>query len=213
MPTNRKLPIGIQTFREIREDGHYYVDKTPFIQRLVAEGKHYFLSRPRRFGKSLLLDTIKELFEANEPLFRGLAIHHDWDWSAPHPVLRLSFGSGNVDDMPTETLLFPDRLSHHHGRRKRRRQALLPPRLPKTAKCARTLTNTCCAPLRDSVPQTRRSEYTKRGGVGPEVTEDIGERRHLVDARQPSRPLTTIPSACYRRWLRQELQRRPNPGL
>ena len=50
---------------------------------------------PRRFGKSLLLDTIKELFEANEPLFRGLAIHHDWDWSAPHPVLRLSFGSGN----------------------------------------------------------------------------------------------------------------------
>ena len=106
MPTNRKLPIGIQTFREIREDGHYYVDKTPFIQRLVAEGKHYFLSRPRRFGKSLLLDTIKELFEANEPLFRGLAIHHDWDWFAPHPVLRLSFGSGNVDDMPTETLLF-----------------------------------------------------------------------------------------------------------
>ena len=95
MPNKRKLPIGIQTFREIREDGHYYVDKTPFIQRLVAEGKHYFLSRPRRFGKSLLLDTIKELFEGTEPLFRNLAIYDDWDWSAPHPVLRLSFGSGS----------------------------------------------------------------------------------------------------------------------
>ncbi|MCB1639630.1 MAG: ATP-binding protein, partial [Thiothrix sp.] len=58
-------------------------------------GTHYFLSRPRRFGKSLLLDTIKELFEGNEPLFQGLAVHPHWDWSAPHPVLRFSFGSGN----------------------------------------------------------------------------------------------------------------------
>ena len=70
----RKLPIGIQTFREIREDNCYYVDKTAYIGRLVDEGKHYFLSRPRRFGKSLFLDTLKELFAGNEPLFRGLAI-------------------------------------------------------------------------------------------------------------------------------------------
>ena len=90
----RKLPIGIQTFREIREDGCYYVDKTDFVRRLVEGGKHYFLSRPRRFGKSLLLDTIKELFEGSEALFRGLAIHDEWDWT-PHPVVRLSFGSGN----------------------------------------------------------------------------------------------------------------------
>ena len=69
-PARRKLPIGVQTFRTIREDGSYYVDKTPFIRRLVEEGRHYFLSRPRRFGKSLLVDTIKELFEGNEPLFR-----------------------------------------------------------------------------------------------------------------------------------------------
>ena len=80
-PARRKLPIGIQTFRTIREEGHYYVDKTPFIRRLVDEGTHYFLSRPRRFGKSLLLDTVKELFEGSEPLFRGLAVHDDWDWS------------------------------------------------------------------------------------------------------------------------------------
>ena len=62
----RKLPIGIQTFRLIREGDCYYVDKTALIQRLVAEGRHYFLLRPRRFGKSLLLDTIKELFEGSE---------------------------------------------------------------------------------------------------------------------------------------------------
>ena len=54
----RRLPIGIQTFREIREGGHYYVDKTAYAGRLVDEGKHYFLSRPRRFGKSLFLDTL-----------------------------------------------------------------------------------------------------------------------------------------------------------
>ena len=58
----RKLPIGIQTFRKIREDNCYYVDKTAYIARLVDEGTHYFLSRPRRFGKSLFLETLKELF-------------------------------------------------------------------------------------------------------------------------------------------------------
>ena len=91
----RKLPIGIQTFRTIREENCYYVDKTAYMARLVAEGKHYFLSRPRRFGKSLFLDTLKELFEGNEPLFKGLAIHERWDWSVRHPVLRLDFSSGN----------------------------------------------------------------------------------------------------------------------
>ncbi|MCY4627257.1 MAG: AAA family ATPase [Acidobacteria bacterium] len=94
----RRLPIGIQNFREIREEGHYYVDKTAFARRLAEEGKHYFLSRPRRFGKSLFLDTLKELFEGNEPLFRGLAIHGAWDWSARHPVVRFSFGSGGFRD-------------------------------------------------------------------------------------------------------------------
>ena len=93
--TKRKLPIGIQNFREIRDEGCYYVDKTAYAQRMVKGGKHYFLSRPRRFGKSLFLDTLKELFEGNEPLFRGLDIHDHWDWSVRHPVLRLSFGAGN----------------------------------------------------------------------------------------------------------------------
>ncbi len=93
----RRLPIGIQTFREIREEGCYYVDKTAYIRQLTEGGKHYFLSRPRRFGKSLLLDTIKELFEGGEALFRGLAIHDQWDWSTRYPVLRLDFGGGDFE--------------------------------------------------------------------------------------------------------------------
>ena len=96
--TKRRLPIGIQTFREIREENCYYVDKTAHMRRLIDEGKHYFLSRPRRFGKSLFLDTLKELFEGNEPLFEGLYIHDHWDWQVRYPVLCLDFGSGNFNE-------------------------------------------------------------------------------------------------------------------
>ena len=87
----RLLPIGIQNFRTIREQDFYYVDKTLLIRRLVDEGRFYFLSRPRRFGKSLLLDTLRSLFEGHEELFRDLEIHGHWDWSVAHPVARLSF--------------------------------------------------------------------------------------------------------------------------
>jgi hypothetical protein len=93
----KRLPIGIQTFREIRENGHYYVDKTPFALRLIDQGKPYFLSRPRRFGKSLFLDTLKELFEGNRELFAGLYANDHWDWSKRHPVLRLSFSDGVLE--------------------------------------------------------------------------------------------------------------------
>ena len=96
--TRRRLPIGLQTFRELREEGCYYVDKTGFIARLLDEGKHYFLSRPRRFGKSLFLDTLKELFEGSEPLFAGLHIHDRWEWSVRHPVVRLDFGAGHFGE-------------------------------------------------------------------------------------------------------------------
>ena len=96
--TRRKLPIGVQTFREIREDDAYYVDKTGFALRLIAQGKTYFLSRPRRFGKSLFLDTLAELFAGNEPLFLGLEAHGRWDWQRRFPVVRLSFGGGVIRD-------------------------------------------------------------------------------------------------------------------
>ena len=96
--TSKRLPIGIQNFREIREGGFYYVDKTGFALRLIDEGKYYFLARPRRFGKSLFLDTLGELFAGNEPLFRDLAIHDRWDWSRHNPIIRLSFGGGVMRD-------------------------------------------------------------------------------------------------------------------
>ena len=91
----KKLPIGIQNFREVRQDGYYYIDKTGLALDLYNNGKHYFLSRPRRFGKSLFLDTLKELFEGNEKLFVDLAVHDQWDWATKYPVLRFSFGSKN----------------------------------------------------------------------------------------------------------------------
>lgn len=90
----KKLPIGIQTFAKIRKDDFYYVDKTPFALQLIEHGTHYFLSRPRRFGKSLFLDTLKELFEGHQALFEGLYAEKNWDWSVKYPVIRLSFGSG-----------------------------------------------------------------------------------------------------------------------
>ena len=89
-----KLPLGIQTFSEIIQEGHYYVDKSAFAVRLANEGKYYFLSRPRRFGKSLFLDTLREMFEGNQALFKGLAAENSWDWSKTHPVIRISFSSG-----------------------------------------------------------------------------------------------------------------------
>ena len=94
----RMLPIGMTSLQKIRELDCYYVDKTDHVRRLVQGGQYYFLSRPRRFGKSLLVDTLQKLFEGSEELFRGLAIHDKWDWSARHPVVRLDFGGGDFGD-------------------------------------------------------------------------------------------------------------------
>ena len=94
----KKLPIGIQTFAKIREESCYYVDKTPLIINLINQGSHYFLSRPRRFGKSLLIDTIGELFAGNKALFSGLYAEDKWDWSVQYPVIRISFGGGIIEN-------------------------------------------------------------------------------------------------------------------
>ncbi len=89
-----KLPLGIQNLKEIIEEKCLYVDKTQAIHELLTNGKYYFLSRPRRFGKSLFLDTLHELFEANEPLFKNLYIHNKWDWSNRYPVIKIDFAGG-----------------------------------------------------------------------------------------------------------------------
>ena len=88
----RILPTGIQSFRKLREDNCYYVDKTGYALRLASEGTHFFLSRPRRFGKSLFLDTLKKLFGGSRELFKGLQIYERWDWSVRYPIVKLSFG-------------------------------------------------------------------------------------------------------------------------
>ncbi|MDS4058214.1 MAG: AAA family ATPase [Candidatus Contendobacter sp.] len=95
----RKLPIGIQTFREIREEGYYYVDKTPLVARLADEGKYYFLARPRRFGKSLLVSTLAAAFAGERELFAGLHLEDHWDWNRRHPVIVLDFGEGILGDV------------------------------------------------------------------------------------------------------------------
>ncbi|AJF07541.1 ATP-binding protein [Geoalkalibacter subterraneus] len=96
-----KLPIGIQTFSEIREEEYAYVDKTPLVLRLATEGKYYFLSRPRRFGKSLLLSTLQALFEGQRELFNGLDIEDKWGWDTVYPVIKISFGgvARSLEDM------------------------------------------------------------------------------------------------------------------
>ena len=98
----KRLPLGIQNFREIINDGHVYVDKTQYIYRALEEAKYYFLSRPRRFGKSLLLDTIAEVFSGNKELFKGLWIYgSDYEF-AKHPVLRLDMST--IANKTPETL-------------------------------------------------------------------------------------------------------------
>lgn len=97
-----KLPVGISTFSTIRSEGYVYVDKTALIHQLVDQGRYYFLSRPRRFGKSLLVDTLKELFEGHQALFQGLAVQPLWDWSRKHPVIHITFNDGvhtNVEQL------------------------------------------------------------------------------------------------------------------
>ena len=87
----KKLPIGIQSIRDILTEGYVYVNKTRFALELIQSRKHCFFSRPRRFGKSLFLSTLKEIFLGNKELFKGCQIYDsDYDWQA-YPVLHLDF--------------------------------------------------------------------------------------------------------------------------
>src|SRR5262245_50388602 len=87
----KKLPIGIQTFSELIRENYVYVDKKQTIHTLITGGKFYFLARPRRFGKSLLVSTIAEIFRGNKELFSGLAINSlPYDWKK-YPVVMISF--------------------------------------------------------------------------------------------------------------------------
>ena len=97
----KKLPIGIQVFRDIIEENNLYVDKTKDIYNLInASGKYFFLSRPRRFGKSLLVSTLKEIFLGNKELFKGLYIYDKIEWET-YPVIHIDFTSISRKDRET----------------------------------------------------------------------------------------------------------------
>ena len=93
----QKLPIGIQTFSKIREDDYIYIDKTQIALDLIDNYQYIFLSRPRRFGKSLFLDTLRNIFEANKEHFKSLYIEDKWDWSVSYPVIHISFAEGKIE--------------------------------------------------------------------------------------------------------------------
>lgn len=97
----RKLPIGLQSFEDLRRNGYLYVDKTRYIWDLVQGGKTYFLSRPRRFGKSLLISTLEAYFRGKRELFDGLAIlsledARGQDAWGEFPVIRFSLSGGRL---------------------------------------------------------------------------------------------------------------------
>ena len=87
-----KLPIGIQTFREIIEENYVYVDKTKYALDIIQNYKYVFLSRPRRFGKSLFLDTLRNIFEGNKELFKDLYIYDKYDFGK-YPVIKIAFST------------------------------------------------------------------------------------------------------------------------
>lgn len=98
MATKVKYPIGEQSFEQLRKGGYLYVDKTPFIEKLIEGPKYYFLGRPRRFGKSLFINTLKCFFEGKRELFKGLYIDSiDWDWEE-YPVFRLDLNTRRFQD-------------------------------------------------------------------------------------------------------------------
>jgi hypothetical protein len=99
MEALKNLPIGVQNFESLRRDGYLYVDKTALMYRLAHEGRYYFLSRPRRFGKSMMISTLHAYFAGQKDLFEGLAVEQlEKDWTV-HPVLHLDL---NVGEYQTE---------------------------------------------------------------------------------------------------------------
>ena len=117
----KNLPLGISTLSKLLENNCIYVDKTEYAYNLTSQSGAFFLSRPRRFGKSLFVDTLKEIFEGNQKLFEGLYIYDKWDWSKKYPVIKLDFAGGggknqNELDLRLSALLQQnkDRLGVHY---------------------------------------------------------------------------------------------------
>ena len=102
----KKLPIGIQTFKEIIVNDYIYIDKTDLALEVIQNYKYSFLSRPRRFGKSLFLDTLKNIFEGNKELFKDLDIYNKWDFKDIYPVIKIDWaGDFKTLELTKETAI------------------------------------------------------------------------------------------------------------
>jgi len=113
----KKLPLGLQDFREIIEGDYKYIDKTKYIHSIASRGKFYFLSRPRRFGKSLTVSTLQALYNGSKTLFKGLWIEDKWDWDKKNPIVRLSLKDINFEQRGLEDSLAEriDEVGQNHG--------------------------------------------------------------------------------------------------
>ena len=115
----RKYPIGIQSFDKLRREGYAYVDKTALMYKMTSEGSYYFLSRPRRFGKSLLLSTLENYFRGKKDLFEGLAVSQlETEWKE-YPVLHLDLNTEHYDTkeaLENKLSLFLSNYEEQYGR-------------------------------------------------------------------------------------------------
>lgn len=106
-----KYPIGIQNFEKLRREGYIYVDKTPWMWKMISEGSYYFLSRPRRFGKSLMVSTLEAFFSGKRELFKGLYVDTvEWDWQQ-YPILHLDLNTNKYDNAEVLDKKLDDSLS------------------------------------------------------------------------------------------------------
>jgi len=103
------LPIGINTLRTIIEADMVYIDKTEIAYKMIKQPARFFLSRPRRFGKSLFLDTLKEIYEGSKELFKGLYIYDKWNWGRKFPVIKIDFAGGVVNSAENLNILIQDK--------------------------------------------------------------------------------------------------------
>jgi predicted AAA+ superfamily ATPase len=113
----RNLPIGIQSFEDLRSNDYLYIDKTEIIHRIISTGKVYFLSRPRRFGKSLLISTLEAVFKGKKELFEGLCIYDKWDWSQQYPIIRIDWtliSHSSPEEMKTSLCRYLRNIAKRH---------------------------------------------------------------------------------------------------
>lgn len=171
MATKPKYPVGIQSFSTIIEEGYVYIDKTRYIKELKDSGKFYFLSRPRRFGKSLLISTMEAYFEGRRDLFKNLAIYADVAQRQAGPVMKFSF---NTLDAKSEDALdeFLDVVFSRYERRygknpdvkalPQRFEDLLENAYVKTGQKVAVLIDEYDGPLLDTLERPKLNEYYRR---------------------------------------------------